>query len=284
MLESGQAARTLPPGCTGRHVLRRHGDREDAVDDAVAEEVPIAFACNGEPFAVMMATPCDLEDFALGFSLAEGLVERPEQVLGVEARSRLEGIELAIRVSADAPGAQQRAGAERTLPGRAGCGLCGTRLLEDAVRAPAPLAHATAFAATALRRALDALPLHQPLNAATGSTHAAAWADAEGRIRCVREDVGRHNALDKLVGALHREGHAPPAGMLLISSRASYEMVTKAARAGIGLVAAVSAPTALAIELARGAGIGLVGFARAGGYNVYAHPERLLPCPDAPAA
>jgi FdhD protein len=187
-------------------------------------------------------------------------------------------VELALTVSADAPAARLGdAEAQRLLPGRSGGGLCGTRELEAAARAPPP-GHDAAqrFAVDALERAVGALPAHQPMNAATGAVHAAAWADAEGRILLAREDVGRHNALDKLVGALVRGGHAPDRGMLLLTSRASYEMVSKAARAGIGFIAAISAPTALAVDLARGAGVCLVGFARPGGCNVYAHPERLL--------
>jgi FdhD protein len=236
----------------------------------------------------MMATPCDLEDFALGFSLTEGLVDAPAQLTGVEVTQRLEGIELAMSVSADAPVARLGdADAQRLLPGRSGCGLCGTRELEDAVRAPPAVRNdgAPRFTLRALERAFAALPAHQPMNAATGAVHAAAWADADGNIALAREDIGRHNALDKLVGARVRaalagSGHAgsgiaPADGMLLLTSRASYEMVAKAARAGIGFIAAISAPTALAVDLARGAGVCLVGFARPGGCNVYAHPERL---------
>jgi FdhD protein len=261
-------------------------DERAPVADRVAEEVPVALRINGRAFAVMMATPCDLEDFALGFALTEALVDASAQLLAVEPRPRLAGVELALTVSADAPAARLGdAEAQRLLPGRSGCGLCGTRELEDAVRPPTPLRpdRQRVFTMEALERAFAALPAHQPVNAATGAVHAAAWADADGRIVLAREDVGRHNALDKLVGALLRGGHAagPAAfddGMLLLTSRASYEMVAKAARAGIGFIAAISAPTALAVDLARGAGVCLVGFARPGGCNVYAHPERLTRC------
>jgi FdhD protein len=253
------------------------------VPDRIAEEVPVALRYGGRAFAVMMATPRDLEDFALGFSLTEGLVDAPAQLTAIEVTERLEGIELAMTVAADAPVARLGdADAQRLLPGRSGCGLCGTRELEEAVRVPPPVQgdDAPRFTLQALERAFAALPAHQPLNAATGAVHAAAWADADGNIVFAREDVGRHNALDKLVGALVRAGlagagGAPPGGMLLLTSRASYEMVAKAARAGIGFIAAISAPTALAVDLARGAGVCLVGFARPGGCNVYAHPERL---------
>jgi FdhD protein len=278
-----------PRGSAARDVARLRASTDVAqVADRIAEEVPVALRYGGRAFAVMMATPCDLEDFALGFSLTEGLVDTPAQLAGIEVTQRLEGIELAMSVSADAPVARlDGADAQRLLPGRSGCGLCGTRELEDAVRAPPPVRGdgAPRFTLQALERAFAALPAHQPLNAATGAVHAAAWADADGNIVLAREDVGRHNALDKLVGALVRaglagSGHggpgvAPVDGMLLLTSRASYEMVAKAARAGIGVIAAISAPTALAVDLARGAGVCLVGFARPGGCNVYAHPERL---------
>jgi FdhD protein len=253
------------------------GDRTP-VADQVAEEVPVALRVNDRAFAVMMATPCDLEDFAPGFALTEGLVDTPAQLIDVVLRPRLEGIELALTVSADAPAARlDGTEAQRLLPGRSGCGLCGTRELEDAVRPPAPRRHTRAFSMDALERAFAALPAHQPMNAATGAVHAAAWADADGRIVLAREDVGRQNALDQLLGALLRGDRELDDGMLLLTSRASYEMVAKAARAGIGFIAAISAPTALAIDIARSAGVCLVGFARPDGCNAYAHPERLLP-------
>ncbi len=276
MLDSGApSAPPPPPGCVARRIQRRRAQATETAIDLLAEETPVAMRYNGRSFAVMMASPCDLEDFALGFSLSEGLIAHPEELLEVGIHPRVEGIELAMTVSPHAAGARFRDESARGLPGRGGCGLCGARELEDVVQPPAPVDGAGVFDAPALRRALDALADHQPMNAATGSIHAAAWADADGRICRVREDVGRHNALDKLIGAMARAGDDPAAGMLLISSRASYEMVTKAARAGIGFVAAVSAPTALAVELARGAGVCLVGFARADGYNIYTFPDRL---------
>lgn len=231
---------------------------------------------NGVSFAVMMATPLDLEDFALGFSLSEGLIAEAAQLHAVERIELLEGIQLAITVAPEAPAARLDGEAKRLLPGRGSCGICGTRDLEDAVRQPRPVGNPNPFPAPALERALAELPLNQPMNAATGAVHAAAWADAEGRVVLVREDVGRHNALDKLIGAMARAGIAPDAGMLLLTSRASYEMVTKAANAGIGFMAAISAPTALAVELARSAGVCLVGFARPGSHNVYTYPDRLV--------
>ncbi len=232
---------------------------------------------NGVGFAVMMATPHDMEDFALGFSLSEGLVTAPAQLLQVDVQTLLEGMQLSMTVDAEAHGAHLAHQHERLLPGRSGCGICGTRELEQAIRHSPPVGTGITVTRGALERALSQLQSQQPMNGATGAVHAAAWADREGSILLVREDVGRHNALDKLIGAIHRTGIDPQTGMALVTSRASYEMVTKASSAGIALLAAISAPTALAIELARSAGITLIGFARPGSHNVYTHPHRLLP-------
>jgi len=267
----------MSPGFSERRIERWVDARGERRVDCIAEEVPVALRYNGRSFAVMMATPQDLQDFAIGFSLSEGLVSSIDQLHGVDVHTRLEGIELAMTVSAEAPAARIDRNVERILPGRSGCGMCGTRELEDAVRQPAPLRRQDRFSAAALKRALRELPAHQPMNAATGAVHAAALADAEGRILLAREDVGRHNALDKVIGAMARARIAPDAGMLLLTSRASYEMVGKAASVGIGCIAAISAPTTLALELARSAGVCLVAFARPEGFNVYTHPERLDP-------
>ncbi len=274
MGESTPAPSPLP-GTALRRVERHRGSGISDQMDVVAEEVPIAMTYNATSFAVMMATPYDLEDFALGFSLSEGLIDEPSELLAVAVHTRLEGIELAMTVSAKAPAATLDAATTRLLAGHGGCGLCGTRQLEDALRRPPRVPNSAEYPAPSLRKALAALPQNQPINSLTGASHAAAWVDRNGDIRLLREDVGRHNALDKLTGAMRRQGLATDDGLLLISSRASYEMISKAAFAGIGIVAAVSAPTALAIDLARSADICLVGFARSGGYNVYACPERL---------
>lgn len=275
-------AHTQPPvvttpalGCATRAIQRWRGDHGDAVNDVLAEEVPVAMIYNDRSFAVMMATPCDLEDFARGFSLSEGLIEHADQLQHINVRPLLEGIALEMSVADSARGAHIDQQDERLLPGRSGCGICGTRQLENAVRQPGVVATATRFPHRALQRALGELPPYQHINQNTGAVHAAAWADTSGSVKLVREDVGRHNALDKLIGAMSRVGVDPAEGFALITSRASYEMVTKAAAAGIGLLAAISAPTVLAVELARRAGITLVGFLRAGGHNVYCHPQRL---------
>lgn len=261
-------------------MLRVRNGQVQTISDALAEEIPLQLRYNEVPFAVMMATPCDLEEFALGFSLSEGLIRHPQELLGIELRPRLEGMELAITVADSAPAAALDPDGARLLPGRAGCGLCGSRSLEDALRMPLPLGDRPGYPAAALQAALAVLPQQQPINLATGAIHAAAWVDRRGGIALLREDVGRHNALDKLIGAMQTHPLRPDQGLLLISSRASYEMISKAAFAGIGMIAALSAPTALAVELARAAGICLIGFARSDGYNIYSHPQRLLDAPS----
>jgi FdhD protein len=263
-------------GYVTRQVDRyRHGEHQQ-VSDAITEEVPVAMLYNDVPFAVMMVTPLDLDDFALGFSLSEGLVAKPQDLLSIDVHPRLEGVELAMQVATDTVKQRAGEGGERLLPGRSGCGLCGARMLEDAVRHPAPVGEGPRVAAAALEHALDALQSMQPVNSATGSVHAAAWVGVDGAIQLVREDVGRHNALDKLIGAMVKAGIDAQQGFLLVTSRASYEMVTKAASAGITVMAAISAPTALAIHLAESTRMTLVGFARPGSYVVYTHPQRLL--------
>jgi FdhD protein len=264
----------LPGGAVRRAVARWRDGRVDEHADVIAEEVPVAVVCNGEHFAVMMATPTDLEDFALGFALSEGVIAAPHELSAVRIEPQLEGIELRLTIPPERAIALARRA--RNLEGRSGCGVCGSRDLEDLVRVPPRIVANPTVTAAALDRALAALASHQALAAATGATHAAAWSDTIGTIRCVREDVGRHNALDKLIGALQRERVAPDAGFALVTSRASYEIAMKAASAGIAVLAAISAPTALAIALADSAGLTLIGFARPGGCAVYTHADRYV--------
>jgi len=264
---------TLPPGAVRRDVQRHRGGSSMHVADAVAEEIPVAFVYNDRPHAVMMATPADLEDFALGFSLSEAIIGNAEECTKVEIAHALAGIELRIAIPpARAAKLEDRV---RELTGRTGCGLCGAQTLDAAVRHPPAVAEPAAIDEAALRRALADLHGLQTINVATGATHAAAWATRTGAIALVREDVGRHNALDKLIGAMQCEHVDPRAGFLLVTSRASFEMVMKAATVGIGIVAAISAPTALAIALAQETNVTLIGFARPDGYSVYAHAQRI---------
>lgn len=270
---SGGDSRAMPnPGLARRAVTVHAGGSARHDEDWLAEEAPVELRYDGESFVVMMATPTDLDDFAYGFSLSEGLVARADAIRGVAVHELLEGYVVDI----DTGGAALAgAGPARLLPGRSGCGLCGSRRLEDVLRPMPPVPEGPVLGHDALGRALGALGQRQPLNVSTGAVHAAAWASPEGDILCVREDVGRHNALDKLLGALSREGTDLRGGFVLATSRASYEMVTKAARLGVGLLAAISAPTALAVELARASHLTLAGFVRPGRYVVYCHPQRL---------
>ena len=266
-----------PPGSVLRPVERWRGTSRRRVDDHVAEEVPVAFVYNDEPFAVMMATPADLTDFATGFALSEGIVERLQDVAVEGVAEFIEGIEIRLRIPADRAGAL--ALRRRSMSGRSGCGVCGSELLEAALRYPAPVASDVRVTPEALRRALAGLRAAQRITALTGAAHAAGWAGPDGRLRLAREDVGRHNALDKLIGAMAAAGHDPGDGFLVVTSRASYEMAMKAASAGICFMAAISAPTALAISLAERAHLTLVGFARDDGQAVYTHAHRLQAVP-----
>jgi FdhD protein len=243
--------------------------------DIVAEEVPVALEYNGISHAVMMATPADLEDFALGFSLTEGILADASQLYDCEIVTGTEGIEVQMQIASERfVSLKER---RRNLTGRTGCGLCGAETLAQAVRHPAMVADAgLRFSARAMHAALEAMQAQQQLQQQTGATHAAAWLGNDGGIVLVREDVGRHNALDKLIGALARRQQDFSSGAILITSRASYEMVQKAATVGIGFIAAISAPTALAIRLATETGVTLVGFVRRQGHVVYAGAQRLL--------
>mgnify|MGYP001018336471 CR=1 FL=1 len=226
-----------------------------AVTWMIAEETPVAFEYNGRSHAVMMATPADLEDFALGFSLCEGIVAEPADIERVTVRPARAGIVLDIR--ADAMRLVSGNLRKRSMEGRSGCGLCGVDSLANAVRQPRPVAAGRRPSVEAVMAAFAGLAEHQPMTRANRSVHAAAWCDPDGRIRLAREDVGRHNALDKLAGALARAGIDPAAGFVVMSSRCSFELVQKAATLGVPLLATLSAPTALALDLARAAGMTL---------------------------
>ncbi|MWJ29095.1 formate dehydrogenase accessory sulfurtransferase FdhD [Halomonas sp. ZH2S] len=243
-----------------------HGDGDD---DVLAREVPVAMVYNGISHAVMMATPQDLADFALGFSLSEGILAHHHECYDLEVLEEPQGLTIHLRIAGQRLAALKAR--RRNLTGRTGCGLCGTEALEQAIR-PIPRVMAPVLGDDAIQRALANLAEHQALQALTGACHGAAWCDGQGRIQLVREDVGRHNALDKLIGALACRGGPPPDGFVLVSSRASYEMVHKSASAGIGALVAVSAATALAVEQAQAADLLLVGFARPGRHLIYHRP------------
>ena len=254
-------------------VEKWRGNLHDRCSDSVAEEIPVALEYNGISHAVMMASPADLEDFALGFSLSEGILRDRSELYECEVVDGADGIQVQLRIAAErfVKLKEQR----RNLTGRTGCGLCGAETLQQAIRHPAAVGPGSRFKAEMLYAGFDEMLQMQSLQRQTGATHAAAWLDASGGITLLREDVGRHNALDKLIGALCLSGRDLTVGAALITSRASYEMVQKAATVGIGFVAAISAPTALAIRLAEEAGVTLVGFVRQQSHVVYANGHRL---------
>jgi FdhD protein len=260
--------------------------------DKVAEEVPIALIYNGVSHAVMLATPQDLEDFALGFSLSEGILQSKSELYDVEIVVQTQGIELRLEVASEAFAKLKER--RRNLVGRTGCGLCGAESLEQALRLPvkglqvreksssleaniheASRASLAMVDAKAIQAAFKAIQTKQVLQQATGATHACAWVNAEGEIELLREDVGRHNAMDKLIGALTKLP-ARNSGFVLTSSRASVEMVQKVAIAGYKVLAAISAPTGLAVRIAEDYGVTLVGFLRDQQFVIYTHADRII--------
>lgn len=263
------------PGLVRRCVQRipprgGEGSHPEVTEDWLADEVPVAMVFNGISHAVMMASPLDLEDFALGFALSEGIVASVDELRDVEARPaacQAPGSPPAWEVHIELSprrleGLKQR---RRTLAGRTGCGVCGIESLQALELLPAALPAADwldRVDAALLARVMPQLPAFQPLNAWAGAVHVAAWADLDGELRWAREDVGRHNALDKLIGVLARQGQLGAPGLVLMSSRASHELVAKCARVGLRALATVSAPTALGVQAAQAAGVRLWGLCR----------------------
>ncbi len=217
------------------------------------EEAAVALLINSEPYTVMMATPANLTDFGVGFALAEGIIPQRSDILGVIAMPVENGyaVDLAIDEEALADARLPR----RSLEGRSGCGLCGVENIADVVRVTQPVAHTVRPSAAAILKAADELPRHQTMNRFNRTVHGAAWVTLDGEIALVREDVGRHNALDKLIGALAEAGIDLTTGFVLMTSRCSFELVQKSATFGIGALVTVSAPTALALDIARKARI-----------------------------
>lgn len=237
------------------------GIADDALVRDVAVEAPVSVEVNGIGYAVMMATPADLEDYATGFALSEGLVKSAAQIRSIDVHPLEGGIALRIWLPPEhSDRALERA---RKRVSESSCGLCGIENIDEVLRPLPPLSARIATTRGAIAAALGALAAHQPLGLATGAAHAAAFCDPDGTIRLVREDVGRHNALDKLIGALARASIDPAAGFILLSARCSYELVEKTARAGCPMLVTISAPTSLAAERAAAAGLTLVSLARA---------------------
>ncbi len=264
-------APATPPGVKQYDVHQR-GSLGHAAPDWIAEEVPIALVYNGISHVVMMASPKELEAFALGFSLSEGIIEKPADIFGMDVIPSCNGIEVHIELSSRQ--FMSLKARRRAMAGRTGCGVCGVEQLDEIAK-PVPLLPFTqTWPLYRLDQALSQLKSVQPVGQLTGCTHAAAWITAEGELTLGCEDVGRHVALDKLLGL---RAHAEPSpGAVLVSSRASYEMVQKSAMCGVEILFAVSAATALAIDVAEKCRLTLVGFSKPGRATVYTHPERLL--------
>lgn len=248
----------------------RDSDRSTG-EAPVAEEVPVALAYNGRPHVVMMCTPADIEDFARGFTLTEEIVNEPSEIGAIKAVKYSQGIEVAIAIPDERAAALGNRG--RALVGRTGCGLCGVTTIDDALRPGHHVSASAPLGVDALFRAADGLSAWQIYNDGTNAVHAAAWANPDGTIVFAREDVGRHNALDKLIGAMISADLDARQGFALVTSRASYELVQKCAAVGIVALAAISRPTGLAVRMAEAAGIGLAGLVRGRSANLYAHPE-----------
>jgi FdhD protein len=265
--DSGADSSRSPP------LLQWRGETLSDARDWVADEWPVARVYNGLAHTVMMASPQELEAFALGFTLAEGIASHPDEVYGIELVERSDGIEARVELASRAFARLKER--RRQLAGRTGCGLCGVEQLAEVHRQLTPLPFGQRLSLTSLDAALRALPAAQTLSQRTGACHAAAWVLPDGTLAGVCEDVGRHVALDKLIGRRVKEGWQN--GAALVTSRASFEMVQKAAQVGIEILLAVSAPTILAVQMATDYGMTLVGFARPGRANIYTHAGRMSP-------
>lgn len=266
-------ASPLPAGIVELSV-HRPPHISDATPDFLAEEVPVALVYNGISHVVMMASPKDLELFAIGFSLSEGIIAHPQEIYGMDVVPACNGLEVQIELSSRRfMGLKER---RRALAGRTGCGVCGVEQLNDIGKPIVPLPFTQTFNLAHLDRALEHLNDVQPIGQLSGCTHAAAWVLPSGNIAGGHEDVGRHVALDKLLGRRARENNVWQQGAALVSSRASYEMVQKSAMCGVEILFAVSAATTLAVEVAERCNLTLVGFCKPGRATIYTHPQRLM--------
>ncbi|WP_231566289.1 MULTISPECIES: formate dehydrogenase accessory sulfurtransferase FdhD [unclassified Serratia (in: enterobacteria)] len=250
----------------------QRGQLTTAQQDWLAEEVPVALVYNGISHVVMMCTPKDLEAFALGFSLSEGIIESPRDIYSIEINQTCNGLEVQIELSSRRfSGLKER---RRAMAGRTGCGVCGVEQLADIFRPLTPLPFTQTFSLANLDRALGQLRQVQQVGQQTGCTHAASWISPEGELQGGCEDVGRHVALDKMLGLRAKQGWQQ--GAILVSSRASYEMVQKSAMCGAEILFVVSAATSLAVEIAERSNLTLVGFSKLGRATVFTYPQRLI--------
>ena len=236
----------------------------------LANEVPVALEFDGSPYAVMMLTPADLEDFAVGFALSERIIKRADEIARIDVRQGTRGIGIDVRLEREH--SARLAERRRAIPGQSGCGICGLTTIEEALPQLRPLTAPPKLAQKALFRALESLPARQTLNLATGAVHAASFCRSDGEILVVREDVGRHNAFDKVIGHLAREGLDSASGFALLTSRCSYELVQKAVLARIPVLVTISAPTELAVSIAKGSNLTLVALARGDSALVFNDP------------
>ncbi|MGJ8679163.1 formate dehydrogenase accessory sulfurtransferase FdhD [Paraglaciecola sp.] len=256
-------------------VIKWQNDELKTLSDDLIEEVPVALVYNGISHVVMMITPQDFEDFALGFSLTEGIVEQASEILDIEIIEQSNGIEVLLTISARR--FAQLKQVRRNLTGRTGCGLCGAESLQQSIRPSCVVNTCVEVSDSAVQVAVKQLGQFQPLQALTGACHGAAWCDLNGNIQLAKEDVGRHNALDKLIGVLHKNNTNLSQGFVLVSSRASYEMVQKTVSVGISVLVSVSAPTAFAVTLAQQSRLKLIGFARPNKHVHYTDSSKQSP-------
>jgi FdhD protein len=260
-----------PPARAVRRVV--HGGRGGAgLERNIPEEVAIALTYNRHAYATMMASPQDLEDFAVGFSLAEGIITEPREIVDLKVVALAQGIELRMTIAPDR--FRDFSARRRHMAGPTGCGLCGIEAVEEAMRQPPRVVGTLSVRPDQITRMIADMAARQTLNHLTRAVHAAGFWQAETGLRVVREDVGRHNALDKLAGAVAREGLRDP-GVVVLTSRVSVEMVQKTAVLGAPILVAVSAPTALAVSVAEAADITLVAIARDDGFEIFTHPGRI---------
>ncbi len=275
MSKQNRATHSLPlPAGVVELSVHRPPHITHATPDFLAEEVPVALVYNGISHVVMMASPKDLELFAIGFSLSEGIIDHPQEIYGMDVVKACNGLEVQIELSSRRfMGLKER---RRALAGRTGCGVCGVEQLNDIGKPVTPLPFTQTFNLANLDKALEHLNNVQPIGQLSGCTHAAAWVLPSGDIIGGHEDVGRHVALDKLLGRRARESDVWQQGAALVSSRASYEMVQKAAMCGVEILFAVSAATTLAVEVAERCNLTLVGFCKPGRATIYTHSQRLI--------
>ncbi len=254
-------------------LIKKNNNPEELIKEILAEETPVAITYNGVSHVVMMASPCDLEDFARGFSITEGIVKSFSEIYSIEVLKKDNGIEINVEISTEKFSRLKEI--RRNLTGRTGCGLCGAESLDQVLKIPESIKIKSKFSSNSILKALKNFSNQQKIQKKTGATHACALFNSKGDLIIIKEDVGRHNALDKLIGATFNSKFLKGC-FVITSSRASYEMVQKLAYLNLKLLVAISAPTALALRLADQLEITLIGFARNNRYNCYTHSKQLI--------